>query len=237
MSPIFSVPHFKADIFQIDWLHTADLGVTANFLGNLFLEALSKYPGRSQKEQCSALFVDVVKYYKDNQITSRLDNLYPSMICQSGKQPKLRGKAAECRYLVPFAKLLVTNHFSDENVYEKTIKQATFALNKCYDCLSMHRFSAEVLANSSKEFALLSCALEKHAQSKRWRVKPKLHLFQEMCECSDSQPSTCWTYRDEDFGGSMASTSRKRGGKTSPGSLATSVLTKFAIKNPMPRIA
>ena len=236
VSPILSVPFFHPDIFQIDWLHTADLGITANFLGNLFKAALNKYPGNNQKDRCNGLFADINKYYKDNQITSRLDNLYPTMIQQDGKQPKLRGKAAECRFLVPFAQSLVINHFSDLDPYERTIKQAAFALNRCYDCLSAARFSAPVLARSSKEFALFSCALETHVDGKWWRVKPKLHLFQELCECSNSKPSTCWTYRDEDFGGSMAAISRKRGGKVSPASLSLSVLTKFAVKNPMPQI-
>jgi len=237
VSPILAAPHFHPDIFQIDWLHTADLGITANFLGNLFWVALNKYPGSNRKEQCNGLFADMNRYYKKNRVTSRLDNLYPTMLKQDNKQPKLRGKAAECRFLVPFARLLVEKHFSDLDPYEKTIKSATIALNRCYDCLSAPNFSAPVLARSSKEFALLSCALEAHMDNKLWRVKPKLHLFQEMCECSNSRPSTCWTYRDEDFGGSMASTSRRRGGKASPSSMATAVLTKFAVKNPMPMLA
>ena len=140
------------------------------FLGNLFNAVLYKYPGNNKKDRCNGLFADINQYYKDNQITSRLDNLYPTMIQQDGKQPKLRGKAAECRFLVPFAKSLVINHFSDLDPYEKTIKQAAFALNKCYDCLSAARFSAPVLARSSKEFALFSCALETHVDGKLWRV-------------------------------------------------------------------
>ena len=237
LSPFLSIPYFQGDIFQIDWLHTADLGITANFLGNLFWETLNRLPGESQKEKCSFLFAEIQKYYKEQKISSRLDNLTLSMLCQPGKQPKLRGKAAECRYLVPFAKLLVSTYFNDEsNQYDKTIYKATMALSSCYDCLSAEKFDQLQLARSSREFALLAVALETFANSNKWKVKPKLHLFQEMCECSNSQPSTCWTYRDEDFGGSMAATSKRRGGPVSHGSLATSILTKFAIKNPMPRL-
>ena len=75
VSPILSVPFFHPDIFQIDWLHTADLGITANFFGNLFNAVLNKYPGNNKKDRCNGLFADINQYYKDNQITSRLDNL------------------------------------------------------------------------------------------------------------------------------------------------------------------
>lgn len=237
LSPLLSTPFFHPDIFQIDWLHTADLGVTANFLGNLFWAGLEKLPGQTKKDKCCFLFVEMQTYYKEKKISSRLDNLTLSMLCQTGKQPKLRGKAAECRYLVPFAVSFATQWFSDDDAYEKTMKQAAVALNNCYDCLSAHKFEAKLLAQNSKQFALLSVALEAFADSKFWRVKPKLHLFQEMCECSNSMPSTCWTYRDEDFGGSMAAMSRRRGGRLSPGSFASSLLTKFAIRNKMPRLA
>jgi hypothetical protein len=36
MSSIFSVPCVTSSIFKIDWLHTMDLGVAQDYLGNLF---------------------------------------------------------------------------------------------------------------------------------------------------------------------------------------------------------
>ena len=50
------------------------------------------------------------------------------------------------------------------------------------------------------------------ATSLRWRLKPKLHMMQELCELQTDNPSQNWTYQDEDFGGSMAACARVRGG-------------------------
>ena len=62
-----------------------------------------------------------------------------------------------------------------------------------------------------------------------WRVKPKMHLFQELC-LEDSNPADQWTYRDEDFGGYLAGISRSRGGKATVCSVNTNVLDKFRSK-------
>ena len=34
-----------------------------------------------------------------------------------------------------------------------------------------------------------------------YKVKPKLHLFCELCCCCKSNPSSSWCYRDEDYAG------------------------------------
>ena len=59
-----------------------------------------------------------------------------------------------------------------------------------------------------------------------WRVKPKMHLFQELC-FEDANPSDSWTYRDEDFGGYLAASSRCRGGKATVRSVNEMVLNNF----------
>ena len=91
--------------------------------------------------------------------------------------------------------------------------QATAAANellRCYQCLSDDSiFHADVLYDASKRFAASYVALNTVADDpKLWRVKPKLHLFLELC-AEGSRPSRAWTYRDEDFGGSMAPISAK----------------------------
>ncbi len=55
-------------------------------------------------------------------------------------------------------------------------------------------------------FAVQYVALHDHcnaADALAWRLKPKLHLFP-LITSDDSIPRLAWTYRDEDFGGSVA---------------------------------
>ena len=78
------------------------------------------------------------------------------------------------------------------------------------------------------------CELEKKAPE--FRIVPKLHFFQELCEMTDINPSLTWCYRDEDFGGSLAAMSRVRGGANRAANIAKSVLLKFCCQHRLPRL-
>ena len=46
ISPFMSLPGISANSFAINWLHTADLGVGADFLGNvIYFLATKHFPG------------------------------------------------------------------------------------------------------------------------------------------------------------------------------------------------
>ena len=106
VNPIFGCPGVNQSTFAVDWLHCADLGVGADFLGNLFELALSvpMLPGNNKAERCSALFLEMRRYYRANGVDSQLPTLTTTMIRKkAGTPPKLRGKAAEIRHLIPFS--------------------------------------------------------------------------------------------------------------------------------------
>lgn len=236
LSPLFSSPCFRSSCFMLDWLHCADQGIAADFLGQLFWLLLHKLPGHNREEQCSNLFLKIAEYYKNSAVESMYDGLTVLMIRKNGTTPpKLRGKAAEVRGLVPFGHQAAQELLSDLDLVEATVKQCAAHLLACYNCLSAASFQPDLLADHSRRLCLLWVALEAATPDDNtiWRVKPKLHLFQELCE-SGSRPSTCWTYRDEDFGGSLARLSRRRGGNNSPCSTAESVLYRFIAKHQVP---
>ena len=72
VSPLFAVPWVTSSIFRVDWLHCADLGVAADYLGNLFWSALPKLPGRSRKERVSVLWGEVQAFYKTYNVCDKL---------------------------------------------------------------------------------------------------------------------------------------------------------------------
>ena len=109
-------------------------------------------------------------------------------------------------------------------------------LAACYGNLSEATFDSEKLAASSRRFCSLYVSLASCSADPLWRVKPKLHSMQELCELTDNKPSQCWNYRDEDFGGTVAKLSRKRGGHNKPHVIGVMVLTKLALRQPLPRI-
>jgi hypothetical protein len=219
--------------FLIDWLHAADQGISAVFLASVFLFVLPKFPGDCEADRLSALFVSMCAYYNHHSIESRLDNLTLKMLGKKSK-PRLRAEAAEVRALINFACEVVDTHLSDPDLVGQSVKIAAKHLQTCYAMLSPANYRPEVLAVSSRKFCILLIELNK--RNPVFRILPKIHLFQELCEMSTICPSLTWCYRDEDFGGSVASYSRVRGGANRALNIDKSVLLKFIAQHKLPRL-
>ena len=65
--------------------------------------------------------------------------------------------------------------------------------------------------------------------------KPKVHLMIELIEYADlgTKPSNSWTYRDEEFGGSLKHLASGAGGPMTPPAIARRVLLRFAALEPL----
>ncbi len=239
-SPLMSAPCIRTSCYKIDWLHCADQGVGADFLGNMFSLLLSKMPGATVKQRCASLFKEILAYYRDHPaVDSRLDSLTLGMIRRPKKAPKLNCKGAEARHLIPFAKLAAHRLLSDAVPVERTAKQCADHLAACYEALgSGCLFQADILSENCRRFCLLYVALEALVnRDKLWSVKPKLHMFQELCEMSQgARPALTWTYRDEDFGVSLARLAKRRGGTLSATSGARTVVHKFVAMHAVPAL-
>jgi hypothetical protein len=136
---------------------------------------------------------------------------------------------------MPFAVELADRFLCDDKPEELAAKTAARHLNECYKNLSRDVYNPDTMADNARKFCLLQVGLEQfHPDTKLWRVKPKLHLFQHMAE-SKSCPSSSWNYRDEDFGGGLSRMSRRRGGKDSPWATSSRVLIAFVAKHTLPR--
>lgn len=238
ISPILSFPGFRTAMFLIDWLHVMDLGVANEFQANIFLLLLTKMPGSTVDARCSALFKILQTWYSQHPCDSRLDNLVPTML--SGKKGvKLRARGAETRNLIPFTLEMALLHLDSSVPLEAAAKQAAVHLHAMYQNLSEHAFCAEHLKLHSRLFALQLVALEKFTlatdpASKAWKVKPKLHLMQELAEESVSNPSAVWCYRDEDYGGTIARLARSRGGPSPALACSRKVLQTFYANHDVP---
>ena len=236
LSPLLGCPYFRTTCFLVDWLHCADIGVLCDFLAALFLLLLPKLPGTNQTQQVASLWQCMQQFYKQNITDSKLDQLKYSMLKQPKKFPKLRARAAEARGLVPFGLNMANTFLSDNVEHEKTAKLAMMHLHLCYTMLSPTVFCPEIMKANSIKFCLLYVALEEY-DPVMFHIMPKLHMFQELTQMSRSCPSLFWTYRDEEFGGTVAQLSKRRGGSNNPKSTAESFLNKFRAKHDdLPRI-
>ena len=234
VSPILQVPWVDIRIFRIDWLHAVDLGVGADWLGSFFVLVASKMPGPNHKARVAQLWGRVQEYYERRGIQDRLQNLTPSMLQAQRKWPKLRCSAAQCRALVDFG-MEISSLLDAGSPDEEAASVGMRHLYTCYQCLSEEViFSKELLTDSSFKFAQQYVALEDR-NGRAWRVKPKMHLFLELC-IEGGKPATCWTYRDEDWGGSVAKMARRRGGLLSTAAFSSNVLNRFRMQQPVIRM-
>ena len=235
LTPLLQAPWVKMHIFRMDWLHAADQGVTADFIGNVFRYIVEHLMfGGTKEDRYHRLWMMMQEWYEDEKVTDRMDALKTSFV-ENAKGTKLRCSAAQCRALVPFV-LKVCNELCDRtNPVEDAIYWASFHLAKVYGCLSKTSpWGQDVLKQSSIEFALQYVALHDHfnpQDAKLWRVKPKMHFFLHLCS-DGGLPSMHWCYRDEDFGGSVAKAGRRRGGMRNPTATSFKVLRCMAIGTP-----
>ena len=235
---LFSVIGVENTIFRVDWLHSVDQGVGADFLGNLFRLIITKLPGSNKEERCKALWAEIVEYYEKNNVQDRLKEFTVNSIKSGkGKPPKLRGcNAASCRSLIAFGSQAAQRHLDDGKPAEAAAKAAAHHLHMVYQSLSESVvFRQEVMEASSKAFALHYAALRDTSADPLWRVKPKMHLFLEMCS-QNCKPNLFWTYRDEDFGGSIGHQSKMKGSWKKTFAYMKHALDLFALKNSEPRL-
>jgi len=235
INALFGLPFFNAGlIFRIDWMHATDLGVGADFVGQLFVHLIEKMPGANIQHRLNALWHRILAGYERHVTESKLDNLTLAML-KYGKptSPKLKAHAAEVRGLIPIARDLVELLLDDADPIDHTVKMAMVSLSACYDCLSADHPSPNAFKDHSRRFASLFVALEQRTTT--FGIRPKLHMFQELCEMTvGSRPAAHWTYRDEDFGGSLVALAKRRGGRTIPKTIGCRVLSKFMARHKLP---
>lgn len=234
--PIFTIPGVSVKLVHLDWLHCADAGVACDIAGNIFLSVLP-FLDKSRPAAIEKLWEELNAWYKSQQISEKIDKLRKEHFLQDKKPPKLKCKAAACRHLVPFLKHLCEKVFdeSDRRVteYHKTIKALAQSLHATYQILN--NWSSIELATKCRETCLLMKSLEDHAQQKcpgtlNWKLKPKVHIWQELCEyqsISKGNPNAAWCYKDEDFGGFLQRIGERRGGRNTAKTIAENIFHRF----------
>ena len=136
---------------------------------------------------------------------------------------------------MPVARQLAEDLLDAADAMDRSVKAATDSLASCYDCQSQHApFAEERLATHCRKFCALKVALEARRPN-IFRVKPKLHLFQALCEHDEGgRPAAHSTYREEEFGGSMVAVTRRRERAHTAASVGLQVLKKFSARHKVP---
>ena len=238
LSPAFSIPWFSLSSLRLDWLHVADQGITPVFMGGLLhLIMTDANYGPNEEARVAWIWERMQQHYEQEGTKDRLFNLTKTMVKPKKGSIELAGSGAQIRCLVPFCLQLVNSWelpLSEEQTLART---AMRHLHRCYSFLS-----AEAHLENRPD-SLLDNALALHTtlrslhgiHAARWQLRPKLHLFMELC-AEGGPPSSSWNYREESFGGSVGRQSHHRGGLGTLLSMSRAMLTKFCSKEGLPRL-
>ena len=155
------------------------------------------------------------------------------MFERSGKSPKLRSKGGECRHLVPFAASL-SAELTHLGPHWVKVSQALNLLLECAKHAATTPFSPGDLARDCRKLCLLWKSLAEEAEAKgdwvAWKMKPKVHLFQELCEYKSlllGSPELFWTYQDESCCGYLAKAAKRRGGQNFAATVPERLLNRY----------
>ena len=231
LNPLFSIPFLNQDVLRIDWLHCMDLGAGADFLGGVLWVCMQKMPGANVEARADSMWQDIQRYYAAHGINnSCLHGFVPTTVRpKASKPPKLRASAGVVRHLIPYSKELVDRFCTGGDPQEMAMRAGAHSLCECYMALRTDSiFKKDTLHDHSILFCLQYSFLHRN-YGQVWRMKPKTHLFLELGleAAAGGQPETCWTYRDEDFGGTCAHFARRRGAPCTVPGFSHAVITRF----------
>jgi hypothetical protein len=208
---------FRLECIHIDVLHTVDQGTASHIVGNtMWHMAVVKrcFGGTTQGQNIENLAKRLKTWYQNTRCNRRLQgNLTLERVRTSGKWPKLKGKAAATRHIVKFC-VYIMEEYGDGSDADNDVLNLCKMMQRFYDILDAE---SQFLSDGAKiELPILSrtlCGLyaklsiEAFAAGVRmWKMNPKLHLFQHLCEYMvlfQGNPKYFWTYQDESLVGDM----------------------------------
>ena len=123
-------------------------------------------------------------FYNQKNVRDRMDELKPELFLQPKKAPKLRCKAAVCRALAPLLPQLLHLAWPAPSTHQKVVMAAVSSMVAC--CTVLFNWDPGQLEYHSRRCGKLLVSLEHEAQllfpgTRRWRVKPMLNSWIELC--------------------------------------------------------
>ena len=238
MTPLLRCPGFSLWVcVVIDWLHTVDLGVLQDFLGNALWQLAERQPGSTQEARVQVVAAMIKEKYIEHKVPCNRRLPRFTLNCfrpQASKSPKLKCLGAHARTLVPLVSELLEpwQQVDHDDRVMHTIAHAASTFCQLQDTVQSRPYDAQEAASLTERFSTLYVELHRQAEergSPEWAVKPKFHMMQELIHyCPDlGSPSDFWCYLDETFVGVVARMATARGGSTAPHVAGARVLNKY----------
>lgn len=206
-----------------DVLHSLDLGVTIEVLGNVF-HTMTKDPvagaepiiaGDTPESRTATLWCEIKAQYREQGTAVQLSGLGHSWFYHGvAAFPVLSHvKAAEARHLAPVAFAVWRLYYDPENPHHVLIDRVLKCVVRAYNLLvhegsylpgdTAHVFKTNMLLLLRTSLALQRQAVREYVIE--WRFLPKHHYCYHLAsEAMYQSPRLSWTYGGEDFVGKLA---------------------------------
>ena len=209
---------FRLELVMVDVLHTVDQGVASHIIANvlwIFAVVRKVFGGSTQEQQVSKLYAHMQKWYSKIKCDRKIKGkLTIERLRTSGQWPKLKAKAAATRHLAAYA-LSLCQQFGSRDKEDRQMLGVCQLLQQFYTLLNsesqfLSPAAKDELPTLGQQLVGLYVSLATSAKErglKLWKLQPKLHLFQHVCEWQAidcCNPRCFWTYSDEDLAGLMA---------------------------------
>ena len=227
----------RLECVMIDVLHTVDQGVASHIIANiLWVIAVVRcvLGGVTQDDRVKRLHAHIQEWYGAVKAKTKVQGkLTVERLRTKGGWPKLKAKAAATRHLAKYA-LSLMQQLGGQSTEDRRMLAVCQQLVRFYTILDTEsQFlspAAKIeLPKLGQQLVGIYTALATDAKErglKLWKLQPKLHLFQHLCEwqsISSGNPRYCWTYADEDLAGTMAEVAES----CHPATMAPSCLFKW----------
>lgn len=241
---LFLVIGFRLECVNIDVLHTVDQGIASHIIGSImwYLAVIRcVFGGRTINEKVNNLKKNMKEWYSKNKVSSKMKgDLTKERLRGNKLWPKLKAQAAATRHLAAYALYLIIEFGTpndDEWGEHDTLALAVVQLlNRFYEMLKSESMFLGVSARAEIiELGMMLASLYARLAAmsfawgiKLWKMQPKLHLFQHLCEDQaplQGNPRYWWTYGDEDLVGILIGIAEG----VHPSTIAVSVLFKWAV--------
>ena len=229
VSGMFSIPGFLLDFFGVDFMHCADLGVTQYFLGAVFFTLFLELGGviTRWQEACGKLLTLIKMFARNLGMGAPINNLTITMFRTAKGKCRFKGKASECRYLVPIVLAILKVAFPAETVAAKLRLECAEQLAALYRAVMDWDATTKLrAAEATRKFVIKFCELnEMYSDAGIYKITPKLHLLIHCIERLNTEGSLkrSWCYADEQAIGKAV----KIAAKGHPSTLHRTLMEKY----------
>ena len=229
---------FRIECIMIDVMHAVDLGIAAHIVASVlwyFVVVRACLGAGRMVQKVALLAAHVKKWYSSTRCAYQMQGplTLERLRATSSSWPKLRCKAAATRKLSAYA-LEIAMAFANDSDLEQSILEIVRLLVRFYQIIdSESMFLSDAVREELPRLGQVLC--EQYCKvasyffdhgSRLFKMSPKLHLFQHLCEFQClifGNPRYYWCYADEDLVGQMIEIASS----CHPATMASMVLFKW----------